>query len=464
MTPSFMWDLAKSGGAGYVRLQRNSPPSSFSFTWNAFALGDPSASNNNRPYGAVDAGQTRNVGPRFNEYRVSVSGTTVNQPTEPITFANNERVRFTFQGTSQFDPSVSYWVVNANATTFQVSTSQGGTAVDGGTPIAPVNFAGVAYTSEAPTVYIGNYDLTGNSPSISNLDIFGRVTVKSSVTGTPTMTDCIIRGSWSQSIASSSGIDACVWGDNAQMRGLVASWCRIDGTGRETPFTDGFRGGNGTWDYGEIYRVIDGLSFNYPTGTGGTTVRRSRIAWGAFFAWHNDSNPGTDCPVLPNLIARGVTVWPNQSDKRTHSDACQVFQGGPWIAEGNNIGGARAASAPATADLDPYVPADAAIINDTSNALDFPNAGGFMVNTADPAANPVIATISKNWIEGGPSNVNSSPNAAAGDDHSGVTVSYNQCKATTPANWRLIRNTASGGLATFTGNVDENFNPLSPVF
>lgn len=430
------------------------------FSWPAFPVGDPYVSDEHKPYGAVDAGHVRNVGPRFDEFRVGVSGTTVDQPAEEgVEFVTGDRVRFTFQGTSTFDPSVSYWVINANASTFQVSLTEGGAAVSGGTPIPPVDFAGVAYTAEAPTVYIGNYNMVGANPSIDFLDIFGRVTVKSSVTGVPRATDCIIRGSWTHTISTSSAVDAAVWGDNSTMRGLQMSWCRIDLTGRETPFTEGFRGGNGTFDYGEIYRATDGASFNYGVGTGGSTKRRSRSAWGCFFAWHNDSSPGTNCPVLPSLVARGVTAWPSFSDKRTHSDGTQIHQGGPWVVEGNNFGGARAASAPPAANLDPYVPADAAIIADVHNALDYANCGMVIVNTSAPSTFPIIALITKNWGWGGPSGINLGP--VAPDNMAGVTVTRNKVHTTVPANFPVISNSSS---ATFADNIDEFGNPLTPLF
>lgn len=406
-----------------------------------------------KPLGIVDVSDstTRNVGPRFDEYPTSVSGTTVQQPTG-LLLLDDTRIRFTYSGFSDFDPSVSYWVVNATGGTFQVSLIQGGAAVNGGTADVAV-----AQTDLAPTVVSGDQDMTGADPTLDFVDIFGKVTVKNTVSGTPTIVDSIVRGTWTLSISSSSAVDAAVWGDSSNMRGLEMTWSRIDLSGRETPFTDGFRGGDGLIDYSEIYRAVDGLSFNDPSGGGGSSAKRTRIAYGAYYSWHDDSNPGNNCAVLSSLTARGITVWPGLSSKDTHGDGCQIFQGGPWYIGGCNFGGPRSASAPGPGLLDPYVPADAAIIDALDAAMDYENTGGVIVNSADPNNFPISGTVLEyNWIDGGPAGFNIVPTGV--DTMSGVTCRYNVIHSTTPANYPITHNSSS---ATITGNVDENGDPVT---
>lgn len=272
----------------------------------------------------------------------------------------------------------------------------------------------------ALTRYDGDIVLTPTSV-ITGLDIYGQVTGRSGI-----VRDCIIRGPLHATTTRAMAV-----GTSYNFGGALFEYCRFDGTGRESEWTDCIDGGSYTARYCELTRGVDGAHCDT---VGNGIVEMCRIYNGFYDSFWNDA-AGT---VRPGHIA--------QSSGDTHSDGVQLLQNAGWIIRGCYIGGARSNTTSAS-QLDPMVPADKVIIDARNlDNQDFNNAG-IIVNTVGVK---VGALIEKNWISGGAAMLNIATSAS--DKLDGVTVRNNRFIRQSPAYGFTIYASADHQVA-LSGNV-----------
>jgi hypothetical protein len=266
------------------------------------------------------------------------------------------------------------------------------------------------------TVHNGDITLSPGM-NISGLDIYGQVTGRGG-----TVTDCIIRGH-----DKPASQEAMAVGQSYDFGGAVFTWCRFDGTGRESSFMDCINGGNYTARYCEFTRGVDGIGAN---AVGNATIECCRIFNGYYTAWWDDSAGAKRTASYTDTL--GVVhnpPFPAQASGDVHTDGVQIQGQSGWVLRGNYIGGVRGSSA-LNVQLDPTVSADQAIITALDNGGDFVNSS-LIINAI--AATPVGAVVELNWLHGGNARLNMS--TVSGDTLTGVTVRDN----------RFIRSTWAGG-------------------
>lgn len=269
------------------------------------------------------------------------------------------------------------------------------------------------------TVWEGDYYLTTPNQSISGLEIRGRLYVNSAATNCR-VTDCKITGADPAGVAPTT-FDAIVSGASLNLRGLVMEWCTIDGTGRETAWTDGIRGGNYTIRYSELTRCVDPVS---AVIVGNATIEGCWIHNLVHFAWMNSDVSSTTS--WTNYTYDGVfySVFPGQSDKYAHADGMQIHQHQGWVFRGNYVGGPYSGYwSQLFANRDPSKPAQKAVI-DLIDAGEGDMNAGIMIGVASSGG--VVALIEKNWFRTCNANINCATKPSLGDYLAGVTIRDNK--------------------------------------
>ena len=269
------------------------------------------------------------------------------------------------------------------------------------------------------SIYNGDITLTTPGQVLEGLDIYGKVYISGTATNA-IIRDCIIRGP-NHSLTTNS----IIGGQSDNLRNVTIEWCRLDGTGRTSPWTEGVRGGNYTIRYSEIMRCVDGISaVNYGNGT----IECCRIHNGSYYAWKNDSS-GTAWTNYAGYDGVTYTTFPGQSDFTTHSDAMQIHQFSNWVLRGCSLGGTVSGLSPTTKtnNRDPSIPAQRAIIDQIDAAEEFNNAC-IMIGVATAG---VGAMIEKNWFQGGAAVINMQTKPSVGDYLAGITVRDNKFRTST---------------------------------
>jgi hypothetical protein len=319
------------------------------------------------------------------------------------------------------------------ATKVTDATASGGEAVKFGaassfvefTPgsVKPVGMYDVGTRNVGPRIAesameVINGDVTLTSTThLAGKIIYGQVTGRGG-----SLTDCIIRGRNKPTSQQPMAV-----GQSYNFGGTVFTWCRIDGTGRESGFMDCINGGNYTIRYSELYRGVDGVGMNT---VGGATVECCRIADSYYMSWWNDA---TNSVRTTSFTDAGGNVFsppfPTHSSGDTHNDGVQIQGWSGWVVRGCYIGGARTTSA-SSGKLDPTLAADYSVVEALDAGKDYVTSA-IMINAVE--ANPVGALIEQNWLQGGAARVNMS--TAGADLLAGVTVRNN----------RFIRSNWGGG-------------------
>lgn len=237
---------------------------------------------------------------------------------------------------------------------------------------------------EVLTRYDGDYVIDQPNQAVHNLDIYGRIVVKSTGTNA-TVRNCIVRGPGGLS-AWSSGFTAVITGSSSSLKGLLVEDSRLDLTGRENPFVDGIRESDATLRRVEITRTCDGASC--VSKVGNVVYEGCWIHNGAYIEW-----------------SKGTPGWPTQSDARTHCDAVQLQRGTGYIFTGCALGGSRK---PGPYHLSPYTSVDAAMVAYKNSGGDYENSCVFAKQevSALPTDHLGTALFDGCWFEGGAASVN----------------------------------------------------------
>lgn len=225
------------------------------------------------------------------------------------------------------------------------------------------------------TPYSGDYTVSASNQTIQNLDISGRVTIGSGVTGTRII-NCRIRGGYTGS--SEVSVINCSSGSNTTIEFCEIShsgnWGGINGIGTK----------NFTIRRCNIHNVVDGIRVN--TAGSATTA-----------------NPAATIEdnYIHDLILRTPDPLYNRSDNKTHSDGVQVQGGSNIRIFGNTIRGYH--STDGSSNVTNVTGSDQTPTS--SGGTPFPQTTSAIMFSADtpPITN---TTVSKNWIGGGAVSIN----------------------------------------------------------
>lgn len=289
------------------------------------------------------------------------------------------------------------------------------------------------------------YNLT-TGMDVSKLLIWGEVVVS----GKGTMRDIVIVGPLKATYDS-----GLIRGSSRNLQGSLFEWITADGSNRESPWTDGIKGGNYTIRYSIITRSNDGIAASAPIGNG--VVECCRIVDGYYTAWYNTAT-GAAYPGNP----------PSPSDMKTHGDGVQIQGRSGWVIRSNYIGGQPSSgwsTSTLMANRDPKIPAQLAYQQNVDAGKDYPNSGTLVQNnTGTDAASKVGALIEGNWYLGGAAalNLNGGLN---GDTLSGVIVRNNRFipdgRGRTAGGFKIFM--SDNCQATVTGNVWDDTGALVTI-
>lgn len=294
------------------------------------------------------------------------------------------------------------------------------------------------------TVHDGDLVLTAGQ-EVSGLDIHGQVRTAGPLAEPAYVHDCIIRGNSGATTGTGMAI-----GHNWNLSGTVFEWCRFDGTGNESAFTNCVAGGGFDLRWCELLRGVDGVHVNQPN----TTIEACRIYHMYYFSFWNDA---TNSPRNATFTDWGgnlrSTPFIAQASGDTHNDCIQLSGGtSGHVIRGNYIGGDRLENANLN-NLDPTVQADYEAMMRLDASVGTNNAA-IMLN--GNAAAPIGVLIEDNWLHGGNARVNFSSSGT--DVGAGVTVRNNRFLR---SSYGYAITVSSNAAITHSGNVyDDDGTPV----
>lgn len=231
-------------------------------------------------------------------------------PPTPVNRVRVSRLKVTTTGT--VDPPATNPRLSLVPGTYRPDLDQGGSI---GVPVGPWNPAAIV-------PFQGDFTATSNGQIIENLEIFGRVNMR---TFRGTIRNCII---WGNAYTTNGTETCCIFGSSDNLNGTIVEDCLIQGRGNV--WCSGIRGGNFTVRRCEMRNLPDYVLFTSQLGN--CTLEASWLHGGYFEEW----------PMSKAAVSQGGDgSHPYAGGYYTHVDGVQFHRGKNYDVNGNMIGGHR---------------------------------------------------------------------------------------------------------------------------